>query len=79
MSDILLKIKNSFQQAFDIDPEQITIDTTPEDILDWDSLGHVSLTNTLEREFGITFSVDDLMDMEDVRSIVKVINEKLKK
>jgi acyl carrier protein len=57
----------------------ITLDTVPGDIPAWDSMGHVSLASGLEQEFNVNLDVDDLMAMENVREIVRVLNEKLER
>lgn len=75
---IMDKIRTAFHEAFSTPPEQVQIETTPEDIEGWDSLGHVTLGNELEDAFEMSFTVDELMQMEDVKSIVKIIDEKSK-
>ncbi len=77
MDKVLLKVQSAFQAAFDIDPQTVTIDTTPKDIPIWDSMGHVVLASNLEQAFGITLDVDELMEMESVRAIVTIIQAKL--
>ena len=80
MSDqdyILSKVQVAFEAAFGINPELVTIETTASHISDWDSVGHLSLAGTLEEVFGISLDVDDLMEMESVREIVRIIGTKL--
>jgi len=80
MSDtdyVLVKVQEAFKAAFDIDPQQVTMETSASDIPLWDSVGHLSLASSLEEVFGITLDVDELMEMESVREIVRVITPKL--
>lgn len=79
MQELLTKVQTAFQSAFGVDPHTITIDTQPEDVSAWDSMGHVTLASSLEREFGLTFDVDELMEMENVREICRVVQKKLEK
>jgi acyl carrier protein len=79
MEEVLTKVQAAFKSAFAIDPKTITITTTPEDVSGWDSMGHVTLASSLEQVFGLTFDVDDLMQMENVREICKVVEAKLGK
>jgi len=76
---VLTKVREAFKLAFDIDPQTVTMDTTASDISLWDSVGHLSLGSSLEEVFGITLDVDDLMEMESVREIVRIITPKLAK
>jgi len=76
MEDPLRKVQEAFKAAFDVDPQSINIDTKPSDVPPWDSLGHVSLVSSLERVFGLSFDVDEVMDMENVRQIIKIVQTK---
>jgi acyl carrier protein len=76
---LLPRIRAAFHSAFDVDPEMVTIDTTPNDIPAWDSMGHVNLASSLECKFGLSFDVDDLMEMENVKEICRVVRSKVTK
>ena len=77
MEEVLEKVRIAFNSSFDVDPQSITINTVPSDIAAWDSMGHVTLASNLEQSFGMTFDVDDLMAMENVKEICRVVQSKL--
>jgi len=77
MEDVLDKVQTAFVSAFNIDPQTISINTVPNDIPAWDSMGHVTLASSLEQTFGLTFDVDDLMAMENVKEICRIVQSKL--
>lgn len=77
MSDVLTKVQTAFKSAFDVDPNSISMNTSPDEITAWDSMGHVTLASSLEKEFGLTFDVDDLMEMENVKEICRIVQSKL--
>ena len=77
MEELLEKVRAAFKTSFDVDPQTITINTVPSDIPAWDSMGHVTLASNLEQAFGLTFDVDDLMAMENVKEISRVVQSKL--
>ncbi len=79
MQDVLARVQKAFSSAFEIDPGSVTINTVPADIRAWDSMGHVTLASSLEQEFNLTFDVDELMEMENVREIVRIVQAKLGK
>jgi acyl carrier protein len=76
MEDVLNKVREAFKAAFGVDPQTINIDTKPADVPPWDSLGHVSLVSSLERIFSVSFDVDEVMEMENVSQIVKIVQAK---
>ena len=75
--ELLSKIRSAFKSAFDVDPKTVTLATVPSDISAWDSMGHVTLASSLEEAFGLTFDVDDLMAMENVKEIYRIVQSKL--
>lgn len=79
MEELLAKVRTAFSSTFDMDARTITLDSTPSDIPAWDSMGHVELASCLERAFGVSFDVDDLMAMENVKEICRVVQSKLDK
>jgi len=79
MENVLPRVQKAFSAAFEVDPGLVNINTAPGDIRAWDSMGHVALASSLEREFNLTFDVDELMAMENVREIVRIVQSKLAK
>lgn len=78
-NSILSKVQEAFKATFDIDPQLVSMETNASDIPGWDSVGHLSLASNLEQVFGISLDVDELMEMESVREIVRIIEAKLPK
>jgi acyl carrier protein len=76
MEDVFAKVQEAFKKAFDSAPHMVTIDTGPGDIPQWDSLGHMALIASLESVLGISFDDDDMMAMESVKEILRIIKSK---
>ena len=77
MDNVLAKVQDVFHEAFGIDAQLISLETTPNEVPAWDSVGHLDLASRLEQAFGINLDVDDLMEMENVREIIRIVNSKL--
>jgi len=77
MEDVLPRVQKAFSSAFEVEPSSITINTVPADVNAWDSMGHVTLASSLEQEFNLSFDVDELMEMESVREIVRILQSKV--
>jgi len=71
------KIQEAFKAALNVDAQLITIDTIPGDIPAWDSMGHVALAAALESIFSLSLDIDEVMEMENVRQIVRIIGGKV--
>ena len=52
-----------FEKVFGIDPSEFRPDLAPEDVLRWDSLGHMTLVMDLEDTFDVHFEVDEITEM----------------
>ena len=77
MENVLPRVQKAFSSAFEVEPASFTINTVPADVNAWDSMGHVTLASSLEQEFNLNFDVDELMEMENVREIVRIVQSKL--
>ena len=71
------KIKKIISETFQIKESSITSQTNMQDIDSWDSLTHMDLIVSLEDEFSIEFTADEIMAMTDVEKIEKVVVEKV--
>ena len=67
------KIREALAQQFEMDPENITMDTNLIDDLGADSLDVVELIMSLEDEFGIAISDKDAAQLYTVGRIVEYL------
>jgi acyl carrier protein len=78
MGEVLVKVQQAFHTAFHVDPQSVSLETVPDDIDGWDSVGHLELVAALESIFELSFDVDELMEMENVGEIVRIIQSKFR-
>jgi len=72
-SEILVKLQKIFRQYFD-DPELLLFETTSaRDIEEWDSLAQVGLILSIEKEFNLRFSIEDIESLENIGGMEKLI------
>jgi acyl carrier protein len=69
-------VANVFHEAFAVPAEGITNQTVPDDVPKWDSLGHMNMVSVLEKEFGLQFEIDEIMEMASVQNILDVLARK---
>lgn len=67
------KLNEVFQDVFDDDSIIVNADTTADDIEDWDSLEHINLVSAVEKEFGVKFTMAQVVGMKNVGEMVDVI------
>jgi len=71
--DQLFALQEIFRQVFDDDGLVVTPDTGRLDIAEWDSVAHVKLILSLEEEFGIRFTEDEVTSMQTVGDLLGAI------
>ena len=71
------KVIKIIADSLEVEESQITEDTAIGDIPEWNSLGHIVIISTLEKEFVINFDPEIIMDLEDVSDIVAAIEERI--
>ena len=64
---IFSRVLRVFNDVFDNQDTEITEKTTSKDLLDWDSVAQVKLALSLESEFGIRFTTDEVSVLRSVQ------------
>ncbi len=70
------KLDQVFQDVFDDESLHVTDETTAADVDGWDSLEHIDLMASVERAFGIRFSMGEITRMKNVGEMADLILEK---
>ncbi len=70
------KLQNILANVFGLRADQIGPGLTKDDVGNWDSLKQMDLVVSLERGFGVSFEIKDIMMMDSVGSIVSVLESK---
>jgi acyl carrier protein len=68
------KIKKIMARAFEVPVEQITENSSQDNIDTWDSLHHIKMIVFLEREFNITIPDDKVGNMITFKLIALTVN-----
>lgn len=76
MNDILQRVNKVFIVIFKKEDLVISEETCADDIDGWDSLQHINLISMLEKEFQIEFDIDEIISMENVGDMIKIIENK---
>tara|TARA_Y100000816_G_scaffold288618_1_gene273498 strand:- start:507 stop:746 length:240 start_codon:yes stop_codon:yes gene_type:complete len=65
----------AFKTAFEIDDSQLGSDLEYESIVEWDSIGHMSLIAELEDTFDISMEMDDIIDFSSYDKGIKLLKK----
>ena len=76
---IIKKLSNIFKENFDDPTLEIDLNTTPDDIEEWDSFEQINLISAIKDEFEIKFLLEDINELKSVRKMVEYIEKNLSK
>ena len=76
--EILKQVEEVFRSVLDDETLELTMETTADDVEDWDSLSHIQLVVGLEKHFHIKFNAREIMEWENICGIVNSIAAKLR-
>lgn len=71
------KLQEVFREVFEDDEIILTEEMTADDIDDWDSLTHMQLIETIETEFGIHFTLQEIMGLSNVGEFLGIVERKI--
>ena len=72
----LKAIEVIFRDVFLDDSIKLSETTSPDDIDEWDSMAHVTLLSSIEQEFGVRFTAEEMGSIQNVATLLQVLNER---
>lgn len=75
--DVREKLQDIFRDVFDDGGIVLSDEMTSKDVEDWDSISHLSLIFSIEKEFGIKFTVDEITKTKNVGEFISIIQKKV--
>ncbi|MGL4393577.1 MAG: acyl carrier protein [Fusobacteriaceae bacterium] len=77
MKSIKERLEDIFKDVFDDEKLVIKKETTAADIEDWDSLAQINLITSIEKEFVIKFSLNEITGLKNVGEMLGLIEKKI--
>ena len=75
--EIYVQLNEVFRDVFDDDTIEVNDQTTSKDIEDWDSLEHINLIAAIETQFGMKFTMGQVVTMKNVGEMVDIISSQI--
>jgi acyl carrier protein len=58
---------------FGVPPDQITAESSPETIENWDSMQHLNLVLAIEEKFGVQLEPEEIEQMKSIGAVVALV------
>jgi len=76
-SQLFEKVRGITGDILEVSPDQITPQSSSENIETWDSVHHLNLILAFEQEFGIQLEPEEIDQMNNVERITTILAQKL--
>lgn len=73
----MTQVQEIFRTVLKNESVVLSDETTAEDVPGWDSLTHVELIATIEKHFGIRFSIREMLSWKTVGKMVDCVAKKI--
>ena len=70
-------LSEMMSDLFDVDPDDVNLETSPDTIESWDSIGHIRLIASIEEKYGLSIPPEEQVEMLNVDLILGLLTEKL--
>lgn len=77
--EVYNRLNRVFRDEFDDETIELHDNTTSKDIDGWDSLEHIDLIVSIEKEFGMKFTMSETTGMKNVGEMVDLIQKRASK
>ena len=71
------KLREILATAIDVDSDELTDVSSPDNTPEWDSFAHMTKVAAMEEEFKIALTLDEVKSMQTLPIIEEVISQKL--
>ncbi len=71
--EVYAKLTSIFRDVFDDDDIELRPEMTADDVAEWDSMSHIRLVLTVERQFHKTFPASRISQLKNVGDLVSLI------
>ena len=75
--EIMEIVRRIFRDVFDDEDLEVNDSTNSSDIEDWDSLEHITLVVSMEKEFNLKFDLKEVNKLANVGEMIDLIASKL--
>ena len=62
---------------FDINPDEVDLNSSPDTVEAWDSIGHIRLISSIEEKYQISITPEDQVEMLNVDLVISFLADKL--
>ena len=70
------RLKQILSKVLEIDEDQITEETSPDNVEAWDSFNHLIVISEIESEFDMKFTMDEVNNIKSYKDLEIIMRQK---
>jgi acyl carrier protein len=70
------RLRAVIARAFDLKPDAVPGNASPETVAEWDSVGHINLVSEVEAEFGVRLATEEILAIKGVADLERLLAAK---
>lgn len=71
------RVRNILADLLSVPQAEITGETSPETLSSWDSIQHLNFVLSVEQEFGVEFTPEEIESITSVQCVIEALANKL--
>ena len=79
MEDIKQRCAEVMAKVFKIETSQVNDETSPDSLMQWDSLSHVQMLSELEKSFSVKINPEEGINLETFKMICDWVEDNVRK
>ena len=72
------KVKKIVADTLHVNESLLVDGVGPGDFPRWDSLANQAILSNVEKAFGFSFTIDDVLDIESLNDLIEAVNRRMK-
>ena len=72
-------MKSVFKNSLNLNNYKLNLNSEFEKVPQWDSLGHMKIMSEIESRLNLNIEIDEIVEVNTVKKLIDLVNDKLKK
>ena len=71
-----MKLRQIVANILGVPPDVLHAGSSPRDFPQWDSVAHIDIVLSVEAEFGVTFTPDEMLDTLSIGALEEILRQR---
>lgn len=72
---MMSEFQKTLMEIFKLSDSEFHNNLTKDEIVRWDSLGHINLVTKIEKQYGVRFSIEEILELNSINDIILLLKK----